>query len=546
MKKIAIFGGGVGGLTVAHELSKNPWYQINVYEKKNEIGGLARSFRDPNDKCTTEYCWRVFFGFYHNILKIFEEIPLMENETKTVLNNLTEYRHLNVMDSKFLFKDKLIGAYNILYGLMSCDARLDEMDHISWWEALKTASSSNLFREIGGWLGMDRYKGSYRSVIKVGIEMQIVRSLLSFGKYKDWITTQPTSEAWFDHWKKYLEKNQVHFHMNTELIDIEKNQNKIVSANVINYNNDNNQIKKIIADYYVFAIPIETLNEIIEKTHIFDYQMYKNIQILKNTCLHIQLSFQVYFNRSISFGNNKRNAFLLIDSPWDLIVLSYDQAYNNNSKIICQNNSNIKGAWSIAVCTAYIPGIVFDKPFIKCSYEEIITEIWAQLLNSPKLKKIVKENNSFILNDTLIVKWSRLWSSFYYDKTTNTLKTMEPKFTNNIGSYNLRPSFRTEYKNLYIATAYIKETIDIFSMEGACIAGKLVAHDISKECNYPIFQKRPILFSFFRFIDKFCYHFKFPNIFTIINISIFIFIIVIFLVIIGIIMYVIQIKIHNL
>lgn len=34
MKKVAIFGGGVGGLTVAHELSKNPWYQIDIYEKK--------------------------------------------------------------------------------------------------------------------------------------------------------------------------------------------------------------------------------------------------------------------------------------------------------------------------------------------------------------------------------------------------------------------------------------------------------------------------------------------------------------------------------
>ena len=101
MIKIAIFGGGVGGCTVAHELSKIPNYDINIYEKKNEIGGLARSSRD-SDLCATEYCWRMFFHPYHNVFKIMSEIPLIEDPNKTVLNNLTTSSGTNISDKKTL------------------------------------------------------------------------------------------------------------------------------------------------------------------------------------------------------------------------------------------------------------------------------------------------------------------------------------------------------------------------------------------------------------------------------------------------------------
>ena len=44
-------GAGVGGLSCAHELSKNPNYEIHVYERHDKIGGLARSdLTDDNKK----------------------------------------------------------------------------------------------------------------------------------------------------------------------------------------------------------------------------------------------------------------------------------------------------------------------------------------------------------------------------------------------------------------------------------------------------------------------------------------------------------------
>ncbi len=72
---MAIFGAGIGGLTVAHELCKDPRYDITIYEMTDSIGGLAKSGRDASG-CATEYSWRGFFGFYNHLFKMMGEIPI--------------------------------------------------------------------------------------------------------------------------------------------------------------------------------------------------------------------------------------------------------------------------------------------------------------------------------------------------------------------------------------------------------------------------------------------------------------------------------------
>ncbi len=37
LKKVAIFGGGIGGLTVAQELAERGGYEITIYEKTDSV-----------------------------------------------------------------------------------------------------------------------------------------------------------------------------------------------------------------------------------------------------------------------------------------------------------------------------------------------------------------------------------------------------------------------------------------------------------------------------------------------------------------------------
>lgn len=511
--KIAILGGGIGGLTVAHYLSNFPEYEISIYEAKPVIGGLARSARDKNG-CATEYCWRVLFGFYDNFFKVLDQIPSEQGISR---DNLTVYKHTNVMEPLSL-QDTISGYSNIIKGLVACDERLDDMDRLSWWEALGTASNSNLFREIGGWLGMDRYKGSYKSVIKVGIEQQIVPSYLS-SDYKDYVTTKPTSEAIFEPWHTYLVSKGVKIHTNSFVESIEIENDIVTSAAI--------KGKNINADYYILNLPVEVLEPLLQRARIDETRFnLGNLTKLKDGCLHTQLSFQLYFDRPISLGGN--NAFLLVDSPWDLIVLSYDNIYDVK---ICSQLPNVKGAWSVAACTSYVPGILYNKGMSECSEEEIKEELWAQLSQSKKLQELITKNNKFGLEPKIVVGWADMWPT--YDKKGSSkyreipvARTTEPKFTNNAGSYKLRPSFRMYLKNTYISTAYIKETIDIFSMEAAVIAGKRVANAIDSRAPVPTIRERPMITSPFRVADKVLYSMGLPNIIT----SILLFIIVMMLV----------------
>lgn len=515
MIKIAIFGGGVGGCTVAHELSKIPNYDINIYEKKNEIGGLARSSRD-SDLCATEYCWRAYFSFYKNVFKIMNEIPLIDDSNKTVLNNLIACSNTNISDDKISWHDTIISLKSILYGITSCDSRLNELDNLTWWEALDGSSNSHLFRAIGPWLGADRYNYSYESVIKVGIELDIFPSLFS-SKVRNYITTKPTSEAWFNHWQTHLENNKVKINFGVILYSVEIINNKIISCTVIN-----NNIKKIIiADYYIFALPLEVLDIIIRKTPELQCGDFLKIPQLKKIGLHMQLSFQLYLDRSVSlgegegiFGKNhefeENNTFFIVDSAWDITILQYDKVYKDTQ--LCGNIPEAKGGWSVAACTAYIPGIVFGKPLNQCTYDEIIIELWEQMYRSPELQKIIKKNNGYYLEPYMVIKWSPMWPTYFFDETDGKLKTSEPKFTNNAGTYQLRPSYKTPIDNLFISTAYIKETMDIFSMEAAAIAGRYVASAISGQNMGPVIVPRPALMAPFRAIDNVFYKMGLPNI----------------------------------
>jgi len=451
MKRVAIFGGGIGGLTVAHELAKLPNYEINIYEKKDDIGGLARSGRD-SDLCAQERCWRVYFGFYDNLLKTFSEIPKPNVKNKSILDNLTVYLHENIIDSPLSITDKLAVYYNVLYGLTSSDNRLNKLDNLAWWDALGTIKESNMYRAIGQWLGMDRNKGSYKSVIKIGMEQQILPSYLS-SNYKDYVTTAPTSEAFFYPWKAHLESKGVKIHLNNELQTISISNNKVINATVYDSTTKKNNIIK--ADYYIFNLPVEVLDIIINKTPQLNHGDFKNIHELKSKSLHLQQSFHLYFNKHISLGS--KNAFLLVDSPWDLIILSYDTIYKDTK--LCNKLPNVKGGWSVAACTAYIPGKLINKPMNQCSYDEIIVELWHQLSTSKALQEFIYKHNKFYLTKDLIVKWTPIWPTFKYEN--GKLETSEPKFTNNYGTAVLRPSFKTHIDNLFVSTAYIKETIDI-------------------------------------------------------------------------------------
>ena len=93
--KIIIIGAGISGLTVAHELVKKG-FEIEIYEKDNEAGGMAKSFRNKNN-IPTEHSWRGYGPFYYNFFEISKQIPIniRENFNEYTLDEVKEHNTEN-------------------------------------------------------------------------------------------------------------------------------------------------------------------------------------------------------------------------------------------------------------------------------------------------------------------------------------------------------------------------------------------------------------------------------------------------------------------
>src|SRR5215469_292930 len=79
-KTVAVLGGGVAGLTAAHELAERG-FQVRVYERRPVIGGKARSIPVPNSAVDGrqpfpgEHGFRFFPGFYKHVIDTMRRTP---------------------------------------------------------------------------------------------------------------------------------------------------------------------------------------------------------------------------------------------------------------------------------------------------------------------------------------------------------------------------------------------------------------------------------------------------------------------------------------
>src|SRR6185503_136513 len=102
-KRVVVFGGGVAGLSAAHELVKRG-YEVEVYEARRDLGGKARSQvlagTGTNGRMDLpgEHGFRFYPAFYKHLIQTMSEIPL-DPAVKgglTVADNLKPCREAGV------------------------------------------------------------------------------------------------------------------------------------------------------------------------------------------------------------------------------------------------------------------------------------------------------------------------------------------------------------------------------------------------------------------------------------------------------------------
>ena len=118
MKKIAIIGAGPSGISAAYELCKSE-NQVDLFEKTNAIGGLARTIKFANQRF--DIGPHRFFTYNKEVEKLYvETLDSDAIEVKRLTRILYNDKLFNYPLSPLgtLFKIGILGAIKILFSYL--------------------------------------------------------------------------------------------------------------------------------------------------------------------------------------------------------------------------------------------------------------------------------------------------------------------------------------------------------------------------------------------------------------------------------------------
>jgi 15-cis-phytoene desaturase len=486
---VIVIGGGVAGLTAAHELIERG-FQVDVYEARPTWGGKARS--QPVTGTGTggrkdlpgEHGFRFYPRFYKHVIDTMARIPtatgfvvdhlrpttesaiaLIDNDTWFRFARKKVTKPYDILEALELFFEQLdfddgditVFGMKILQFFTSCDERrLGEYEGIAWWDFLEGDLYSPKFqRQLRAvprtMVAMDPKHGSARTVGK--ISMQLILDYADSGVNNDRTMGGPTSEMWFDPWFAHLDGKGVGLHAGTKVVEIQTNATEITGVKL-----DGGTIKT--ADYYLLAVPIDAVVGMITPAMgaldpVLETLRNRNPDDLVSWMSGIQ--YYLYEDVPLVRGHT-----FYPDSPWALTSISQPQFWRDLGifrKVY--GDGEVGGLLSIDVSDWNTPGTFVPKTAKMCTPDEVKQEIWGQL--KAALNGTNPEDK--VLTDDLL-------HSAHIDDDLDYSSGIPPINRSRLlihppGSWAIRPDPGTAIRNLVLAGDYIRTLTDLASMEGA-------------------------------------------------------------------------------
>jgi uncharacterized protein with NAD-binding domain and iron-sulfur cluster len=478
---VAILGGGVAGLSAAHELAERG-FTVHVYERKPVFGGKARSIPVPGSAeaprvaLPGEHGFRFFPGFYQHVTDTMRRIPygargntyvnlavatrmLLARAGQTEITWLA--RSPATLDDFRVFLLELLTPFGVppnelayfisrvLIVATSCaERRLREYENIAWWDFIGAPSRSHAYQAYLG-QGVTRSLVAMRaeesSTRTVGTtQLQLLTGLISPERVFDRLLTGPTNEVWLAPWIAYLEKLGVQFHASSRVTAIETAGRRVTGATLDN--------GTVTADYYIAAMPVEVMASLLTDKLKQAAPSLANLDKLKTRWMN---GIQFYLSKDVPLVHGHA---VYLDSPWALTSISQRQFWSNVD-FTQFGDGTVRGILSVDISDWEAPGVVYNKPASACSAEEIKEETWTQL------KQHLNDGGAAVLEDAHLVSWFLDPDIEFPNPGSAT--NAEPLLINTAGSLQYRPEAQVELENLFLASDYVKTYTDIACMEAA-------------------------------------------------------------------------------
>ena len=537
---IIIFGGGLSGLTLAHELVKKQ-FKILIIEKDEELGGMARSNSHKN-LFPSEHSWRGYGPFYKNTFQLMKEIPFYDSN---VFNNLAipiEFYllHDEIQDynASLSVKDRFILYYLGITYLFS-DERKRYYFSYDIEPVLKKYLSNAGYNFIinyvvGPGYGMNKNELSMGHLFHFPVISRINKSDHTHthgnenepqsgkGKHEgkhnghythhstdDWhVMNGPTSDVWINPWVKYLKDNGVAILINTELVRINHEENHISSVEI--KLKQYGTVQRLHAKEYILSMnPFNTV-DVLKNSKMPN--LHNDFKLLTYNTKSKQISFRIGINKEIKYPI-RNIAFVMNDSEFNITWYPQEKHWKNKPPI--------ESLWSGTIIDFERKGTLFNKNAEHLENEKLKAEIIYQILRSKSFQSLIYNNNGFYINKKDI-EYIEIWYEWSF--INGNQEQTNKKWVNNIHNEKFRPSQKTEYDNLFLSGAHTKTTINIWSMEGAIESGKITANHILDKyhiSNVEYYKHDfPLYIKLIQHIDNFFYKLYLPNILTLLLILI--------------------------
>ena len=507
--KVIVIGGGVAGMTVAHELAQRDGFEVVVYEQRAVPGGKARSIDAVGHETGVtglpgEHGFRFFPGFYRHVTDTMSQIPF--GPGSTVFDNLTQSTRVEIaqrgkralvapaqfpgsigelllaLQAGWDYATQLgipladqLHFYDVLGKLLcACNARrFEEFENESWWQFSGAQQRSAGYRRyLADGLTRTLVAARAREMsARTGgyILLQLLQDMMRPGAEVDRVLNGPTSDVWINPWLSHIRDLGVDYRLGHRVEVIHSRGIEVTGVSGHQVAWPGQRVGSSFADrgdYYVSAVPVEVMQSEIKLALKQRAPQLKNLDRLVYRWMN-GIMFYLTEDLPLIHGH-----LIVIDSPWSLTAISQRQFWPgvDFSKFAA---GKVNGILSVDISDWTTKGkyAAKGKPAETCTKQEIADEVWAQL-------KASLNGATEVLRDDMRFDWF-LDPDIVSPNPRAADTNLEPLLVNTKGSWRYRPEAALpEVPNLFLASDYVRTYTDLATMEGANEAGRRAVNAI--------------------------------------------------------------------
>ena len=523
MSKVYILGGGVAGLTAAHELAQRN-FDVVVFEKLPICGGKARSMAfigsgtGGRPDWPGEHGFRFFPGFYFHLTDTMKRIVVDTGTGATADQNLLAATEIGIaQQGKPIHKvpathphslEEWLEALQQLFGNPTLGVPLDEVrifvrklicflgagrtrrltqyEGISWWDFIEADTKSQAYKDVlarglsQSLVAMRPDKASTLTVASMLVQITVKIIEGAKGAEGDRVLNAPTSAAWITPWVAQLTGPmgvKIHNSHTAKRLNFDSATNRVTGVVVA----DGAGVETTWGtptDHYIAAVPVE----VVQKDSLLfppSFKLAAGLNVPGPPATGVdQLDVEwmsgvlFYLNRDVSALHGH---VIYCNSTWALTSIPQAQFWGGAFPWTTLGDGNGKDILSTIISDWNKPG---DKTTTETARNstraEIIDEVWAQvkahLAADPKGALSDGDRITTFIDPAIV-----------FDGSDKVVDNTEPLLINTKHSRQHRPRAATNVQNFLVAADYVLTETDLACMEAANEAARAAVNEILKQ-----------------------------------------------------------------